>query len=691
VNFTFNPFTGVPDAIGTSGGGAGTVTSVAGGVGITNTPEPIVGAGTVDLDIFSLTTGAAFAAGDWLPFVDVSVGTTPSAQRKLTVADLVSAVNGLLDHGLLTGLGDDDHLQYLLLGGRAGTANDPVLTTTAAGTGSVYGGSDIAASLRLAATSNAGTPTGHIETYKAQLWPRADIGGTVVTATDTLPIMNYGGQNFTVNNASSTFGFLGTSGAVTYTVLSTADFTLLRNKQKFQTSTVGAGWAALQLISNNQVFEAIGVATGPGTADHICVNHAPSFQTSAGGSITGATTGDICIFDRIFLTGTISGMIKVGHRMGVSMVGGATLGGFFGIDIDDFTTTGDNIAYRSTGANHNFVHGGYGKFGSSSIAGLPIAGVTLDVFTGFLRARAGVQVRAGTQIEFYESTNTFHSDFNASASQAANIDYTWPATPPASNGLALTATTGGVMSWAAPAPGAHNFLDSTVHNNTATGTPTRGDLIVANTTPAWARFAVGGASTLLKSDGTDPSWGTVNLLSAFHGDTLAGTVARGDVIIGNSTPKWSRLAIGGSGTFLGSDGTDASWRTPHPTIATDVVTGSTSTIPNGSDLTANTVTTTPGSGTAVYLIGSVYWDKTGATNKNVVMKLFKDGTEVVAADEYNHFNLAGAANTSFTTQTAHWVIASESAGSHTYTLRLSESTATANAARRIVSRLTVMY
>jgi hypothetical protein len=75
-----------------SSAGGGTVTSVAGGVGITNTPEPIVGAGTVDLDIFSLTTEAALAAGDWLPFVDVSVGTAPSAQRKATFANLEAAL-----------------------------------------------------------------------------------------------------------------------------------------------------------------------------------------------------------------------------------------------------------------------------------------------------------------------------------------------------------------------------------------------------------------------------------------------------------------------------------------------------------------------------------------------------------------------------------------------------------------------
>lgn len=51
-----------------------------------------------------------------------------------------------------------------------------------------------------------------------------------------------------------------------------------------------------------------------------------------------------------------------------------------------------------------------------------------------------------------------------------------------------------------------------------------------------------------------------NILSPFHLDTLTATVVRGDLLIGNSTPLWSRLAIGASGKYLKSDGIDASWQ-----------------------------------------------------------------------------------------------------------------------------------
>ena len=52
------------------------------------------------------------------------------------------------------------------------------------------------------------------------------------------------------------------------------------------------------------------------------------------------------------------------------------------------------------------------------------------------------------------------------------------------------------------------------------------------------------------------------LLSAYHLDTLSGSVVRGDIVIGNSTPKWARLAIGSANQVLTSNGTDISWQTP---------------------------------------------------------------------------------------------------------------------------------
>lgn len=52
-----------------------------------------------------------------------------------------------------------------------------------------------------------------------------------------------------------------------------------------------------------------------------------------------------------------------------------------------------------------------------------------------------------------------------------------------------------------------------------------------------------------------------NLLSATHGDTLADTAIRGDILIGNSTPKWARLAFPATptGKVLIASATDIEW------------------------------------------------------------------------------------------------------------------------------------
>ncbi|KKM18048.1 hypothetical protein LCGC14_1669620, partial [marine sediment metagenome] len=63
----------------------------------------------------------------------------------------------------------------------------------------------------------------------------------------------------------------------------------------------------------------------------------------------------------------------------------------------------------------------------------------------------------------------------------------------------------------------------------------------------WKAAAGGGVHTIL--DGST------------HSDSVADGVTRGSIIYGNATPKWDELVVGGADTFLGSDGTDVSYRT----------------------------------------------------------------------------------------------------------------------------------
>ena len=67
---------------------------------------------------------------------------------------------------------------------------------------------------------------------------------------------------------------------------------------------------------------------------------------------------------------------------------------------------------------------------------------------------------------------------------------------------------------------------------------------------------------------------THDILSATHTDSLAAAVSRGSLIYGNATPAWAELVIGGVGTCLTSDGTDAAWGSCGAATAWSAITAS---------------------------------------------------------------------------------------------------------------------
>jgi len=114
-----------------------------------------------------------------------------------------------------------------------------------------------------------------------------------------------------------------------------------------------------------------------------------------------------------------------------------------------------------------------------------------------------------------------------------------------------------------------------------------------------------------------------NVLSATHGDTLTASVVRGDVIIGNSTPKWARLAVGAAASILSSDGTDVSWaaatgtgspvRATSPTLVTPVLGVATATSLNGNTFTTGTYTLTGVAGKTLTFNKSLTLEGTDST------------------------------------------------------------------------------
>lgn len=91
----------------------------------------------------------------------------------------------------------------------------------------------------------------------------------------------------------------------------------------------------------------------------------------------------------------------------------------------------------------------------------------------------------------------------------------------------------GDQTWATPAGGGggtHVLLDSSVHTDTLTGTVVRGDLVVGNSTPKWARLAFT-ANRFLKGNATDPTW--FDLFGTGNTFTTSQTINPGNLTITN--------------------------------------------------------------------------------------------------------------------------------------------------------------
>lgn len=129
--------------------------------------------------------------------------------------------------------------------------------------------------------------------------------------------------------------------------------------------------------------------------------------------------------------------------------------------------------------------------------------------------------------------------------------------------------TSGLPAWQTPSTYlAHNLLSAT-HSDTVAASPTRGDLIVANSTPAWARFAKGSSGQFLKQGANDPAWTNIVATDVGSGAaltkgddtnvtlTLGGTPTSALLVAASITAGWTGqlgLSRGGTNANLSATG-----------------------------------------------------------------------------------------------------------------------------------------
>jgi len=109
--------------------------------------------------------------------------------------------------------------------------------------------------------------------------------------------------------------------------------------------------------------------------------------------------------------------------------------------------------------------------------------------------------------------------------------YEFPLSPVASGFLFTDAN--GKLSWNTSSSNPHDFL-SVTHTDTLAAAVVRGDIIVGNGTPKWSRFAIGADKTVFQSNGSDPVW-QANL-DIGSGSIISGAItATGDITASDAT------------------------------------------------------------------------------------------------------------------------------------------------------------
>lgn len=361
--------------------------SMASGVGVTVTNgSGVAGDPTFDLDINDLTTETIPVSSDFMPFLDVSVGTTPAAQRKVSIGNLAAALNNLIDHGSLSGLGDDDHSIYLLLAGRNGTANDPILSLNQAG--NLYGTTTAnpAPGLKLHSTTSAAK--GSID-----LMDKIRVGpGITSITTSPYNLIDLFPSNLTWDSTGQLRIF-----NLQNTITVEDNPTSIQVFRMVPTLTTPAGEDRAMGTYNVLVS---GVTYAPQSGRQMTgvtlrsINHAPGFSTAGGGASTSTITESTAVrMGGVLNTGWDADDWQLAHI--VDPTGSGTISRLGGLHVG-ITSGRATQAYSlwSENAGVFLAHAGKALFGASQST-LTAPSATMDIAGDLATRRQDVALANG--------------------------------------------------------------------------------------------------------------------------------------------------------------------------------------------------------------------------------------------------------------------------------------------------------
>jgi hypothetical protein len=189
--------------------------------------------------------------------------------------------------------------------------------------------------------------------------------------------------------------------------------------------------------------------------------------------------------------------------------------------------------------------------------------------------------------------------------------------------------------------GNHPLLDGVVDNDTLAGTVTRGDTIIGNSTPKWSRLAKGASGTVLRSDGTDLAFGAIDGVTITGGmsDVTNGNVSTSQHGFAPKAPADATKYLDGTGAYSvpagGGGGSTTNYYGSMVQIGQVVTSGS---------ATSATFSSIPSGYTDLVIVGTCA-DTIAATDNDFYMQLNGDTGSNYYSTEIYGTNAATAAST----------------------------------------------